>query len=170
MGGHYRRAKVEDEWVAVAVRFKTSMQAATTPYKRYTGFYVELTCGRVKLTQCSVSHYNYFPRDAEFRAALAKSSHQYGLFAKNGEELPEPDGKFVYAIVVHGVHPKAKKREQCSFAWVRFPRSDCKRYYTDKIDLFETFPQIVAEFQPTQDQQDVNVKITPKRKKKAVGE
>jgi hypothetical protein len=147
------------------------MQPSTAAYKHGTGSYVELTCGRVKLTQCSVQHYGQFPRDAEFREALAKSSHQYGLFVKSGEELPEEaDGKYVYAIVIHGVHPGAKKRELCSFAWARFPRRDCKSYYKDKIDLFEMFPKMVAEFKPVQEQQETTVRITPKRRTKAVGE
>jgi hypothetical protein len=168
MSGHHRWAKTEDEWVGVAERHKDIVSAKETPYKHHTGSYVELTCGSVRMTQSSVTHTGQFPRDADFRDALSKSSHQYGLFLEKGEDSSDPaEGKYLYAIVIHGVHPRAKKREVCSFAWVRFPRRDCRRYYSERIDLFEMFPDIVKEYYGATEEQVAEPKLRPRKSRKA---
>jgi hypothetical protein len=145
LSGYMRRAEIEKELIGIAERFKQYASAKTLHFDHYTGYYVEVTTGQVKLTQSSVTNRSELPRQATFRETLAGRS-QYLLFgdsADSAKRIPE----FLYALLLHGVAEKPNsKRERCGFACIRFPDNECKRYVGDTIDLFKMFPEIVAEF------------------------
>src|SRR5208282_2529157 len=105
LSGVYRRAKIEEEMAGVAALFRT-ITVSVQAYENNTGFYNEVTCGAVKLTQSCISDPNIVPRFAKFRATLAQNG-QYTLF--NRGDNPD-DTQYLYAILTHGVDPNSEKR------------------------------------------------------------
>jgi len=168
LSGHHRRASIEDEWLGIADRFKPDVTAEELPYKRNTGSYVELTIGRVKMTQSCVLTKDHLPREADFRETLA-STGQLGLFEGYGD-VDRPETYCLYALLIHGVDTSVAKRKRCSFAYVRFPYGDCKSYIGGSIDIFAMFPEIVEEFYPKPvEEKDLALPLTAKKAKKAAG-
>ena len=139
--GPFRRNKIESELVGVGERFQHVIAVEDNLYKHGTGNYIELTCGVVKMTESCVANPKDFPRDANYRDTLAESTQLLLEFVPK-----EAPGKYLYAILLHGVDGTAKRRSGCRFAQVRFPLSRFVGYTEDRIDLFVLFPSIVAEF------------------------
>lgn len=170
VSGHYRRGKVEDDLLAIADRFKErefpELNAEPLKYKHNTASYVEMTYRTIKLTQSCVLSSDDLPRDAEFRNSLAETG-QLGLFTEPGAADTE-ENKYLYCIVLHGVHKDAQKRERCAFACVRFPDKRFEGYIGGPINLFEMFPAIVQEYYGAEKVQEEPL-VAPKRRKKAAG-
>jgi hypothetical protein len=139
--GPFRRNKIESELVGVGERFQQVISVEDNLYKRGTGNYVELTCGVVKMTESCVPSPKDFPRDADYRETLAESTQLVLGFVP-----AETPGKYLYAILLHGVDGTAKQRSGCRFAQVRFPLKGFASYTEDRVDLFAMFPSIVAEY------------------------
>jgi hypothetical protein len=139
--GPFRRNKIESELMGVGERFSGNLSVESKHYKRHTGSYVELTCGLVKMTQSCVLAPSDLPREADYRETLA--THPQLLL----EFMPrEPEGKFLYAILLHGVDDTVRQRAGCRFAEVRFPLRGFTGYTEERVDLFAMFPEIVAEY------------------------
>jgi hypothetical protein len=154
--GPFRRNKIDSEFLGIGDRFKRQLKAETNPYnQRHTGSYVELTCGLIKMTASCVLTPSDLPREADYRETLA-TNPQMVL----GDFLPEqPVGEFLYAILLHGVDDSVKQRAGCRFAQIRFPLPGFKGYTEDRIDLFATFPAIVAEYSEVQTPSDDLTKL-----------
>jgi hypothetical protein len=168
MSGHYRRARIEDEFIAIAERFKKDgVKCEPVPYKRNTGHHVELRSGLVTITQSCVLWKDDLPREADFRETLA-STGQSEMFEGGNEEEP-PAGTTLYAVLLHGVARGVKQRERCAFAYIRFPDRNFKSYLGKSINLFEKFPEFVQEFytDSADTEKTVEPKILPKKQREA---
>jgi hypothetical protein len=167
VSGHYRRGRIEDEFVGIAERFrKDGVIVAEVPYKRNTGHHVELRSGLATITQSCVLFKHDIPRDADFRETLA-STGQREMFGDGEEEQPK-DGVTLYAVLLHGVAPGIKQRERCAFACIRFPDRNFKGYLGRTINLFEKFPQHVQEFYADNtEQKAAEPTVLPKKKREA---
>jgi hypothetical protein len=141
LSGYHRWAKIEDEWAGIAVRFTGRLTVETQSYKNGTGFYNEVTCGRVVLTQSCVAFPDEAPRRAQFRQTLAQSG-QFSLFTSN--DVPA-DG-YLYAVLIHGVDVLSERRSRPAFARIEFPDQECRRFLAGGIDLFMRFPEVVSEY------------------------
>jgi hypothetical protein len=143
LGGFLRRAKIEEEMAGVAALFK-AISIKVQGYENNTGFYNEITCGAVKLTQSCISDPNIVPRFARFRATLAQNG-QYSLF----EFGSQPNNKqYVYAILTHGVDPNSEKRSWPGFIKIQFPNETCTKYIDEGIDLLARFPDLRTQYIP----------------------
>src|ERR1700736_2004994 len=71
LSGVYRRAKIEDEFSGIGALFPF-IEVLPQAYQNNTGFYNELTCGLVKLTQSCITDQDEVPRLALFRSTLAR--------------------------------------------------------------------------------------------------
>lgn len=139
--GPVRRNKIESEFIGIGERYKRLISVADRWYKRNTGNFVELTSGIVKMTQSCVLTPSDLPREADYRDTLATDSQLSFEFVPK-----QAPGKYLYAIVLHGVDADSKQRSGCRFAQVRFPLPEFTRYTADIVDLFAMFPMIVAEY------------------------
>ena len=129
LSGHYRLAKIEDEWSGISALFP-DVESNLQYYKYKSGSFNEITVGEIKLTQSCVSSKDDLPRRAVYRKTLAKSG-QYNLFI---DEQPSGEN-YLYAILIHGVDVLSKRRSRPAFARIEFPDGDCKRYLPGGIDL-----------------------------------
>jgi hypothetical protein len=144
LSGVYRRAKIEEEMAGVAALFRT-ITVSVQAYENNTGFYNEVTCGAVKLTQSCISDPNIVPRFAKFRATLAQNG-QYTLFNRVGDA---DDTQYLYAILTHGVDSNSEKRSWPGFVKIQFPNESCKEYMDEGIDLLARFPDLRAQYIPS---------------------
>jgi hypothetical protein len=142
--GHFCRAKIEEEMVGIAALFRTVTVSVQT-YENNTGYYNEITCGVVKLTQSRILTPYIVPRYAKFRATLAGNGQGW-LFDSDGERN---DAQSLYAILTHGVDENSEKRSWPAFVKIQFPNETCKRYVDDGIDLLARFPDLEAEYVPS---------------------
>lgn len=159
LSGIYRRAKIEDEWAGVEAIFKNDVRVKVQPYENHTGFYNEITCGRVRITQSCTLSPNIVPRHAYFRETLA-SSGQLSLFVEESHEQTQ-GASYLYAILTHGVDADSPKRSIPWFARIQFPNEDCTDYVDEGIDLFKRFPAIVADYVPQE-----TPEVQPNRRQK----
>jgi hypothetical protein len=109
-----------------------------------TGSYVELTCGKIRITQASVATRHSLPRDAAFRSTLAKDA-QRSLAFDDQEEVND-GGEYLYGVLLHSVDVRAQNRKRPGFSCIRFPNRSFTGYVSDGIDLFVAFPDIVTTF------------------------
>jgi hypothetical protein len=144
LSGVFRRAKIEEEMAGIAGLFRAVMISIQL-YENNTGFYNELTCGVVKLTQSCISNPDIVPRYAKFRRTLAQNG-QYPLFVPDGEQN---DAEYLYAILTHGVDSNSEKRSWPAFIKIQFPNETCSKYVDEGIDLLARFPQLKAEYIPS---------------------
>jgi hypothetical protein len=142
LSGTYRRAKIEEEWSGIATLFPRYVSVEVRPYENNTGYYNEITCGAVIMTQSCIVDPDEVPRTARFRTTLARSA-QLGLF--DAIEDIDPDDQ-LYAILTHGVDVTSRRRSRPAFVKFQFPNRDCSRYVDDGIDMFKRFPDIVNEY------------------------
>lgn len=142
--GHFCRAKIEEEMVGVAALFRMVMVTVQS-YENNTGYYNEILCGVVKLTQSRILNPYIVPRHAKFRATLAVNGQGW-LFDSDGERN---DAKYLYAILTHGVDENSEKRSWPAFVKIQFPNETCKRYVDEGIDLLARFPDLEAEYVPS---------------------
>ena len=143
LSGNYRRAKIEEEWAGIQARFPRDISVEVKPYPNNTGYYNEITCGRVLITQSCIAEPSEVPRSAEFRKTLATNG-QLDLYSTNIEEAGPDD--LLYAILTHGVDVNSRRRSRPAFARFQFPNSDCTKYVDEGIDLFRRFPEIINEY------------------------
>ncbi|MCI0347942.1 MAG: hypothetical protein L0Z53_00820 [Acidobacteriales bacterium] len=144
LSGVFRRAKIEDEMPGIAALFR-SITAAVQQFENNTGFYYELTCGVVKLTQSCISDPNLVPRYAKFRSTLAQNG-QLPLFTATGDPS---DARYLYAILTHGVDINSEKRSWPAFVKIQFPNETCSDYVDEGIDLLERFSDLKAQYVPS---------------------
>jgi hypothetical protein len=164
VSGHVRRADMESEMLGVAERFKSVASAETHMFKNYTGTYVELQCGVVRLTESCVPDKEELPRQADFRATLAGRRQGKFVFAADEEVQVQPE--HLYGILLHGVDKSSKKRDKCAFACVRFPDQDCAEYVGEIVDLFALFPDVIAEFYGPEEEAEDEFGLTVKPTRK----
>jgi len=144
LSGFFRRAKIEDEMPGIAALFR-DITDDIQRYENNTGFYHEITCGVVKLTQSCISDPNAVPRYAKFRATLAHNG-QLPLFASTGNPT---DTKYAYAILTHGVDLNSDKRSWPAFVKIQFPNETCTEYLDEGIDLLGRFADLKAQYVPS---------------------
>jgi hypothetical protein len=163
LSGVFRRAKIEEEFAGIEALFPGIVQVTPQAYEHNTGYYNELTCGPVKLTQSCISDPDDVPRFAKFRSTLACSG-QLSLF----EPTPESStvARYMYSILTHAVDAASPKRSWPAFVRVQFPNEPCTAYLDDGIDLMARFPQIVSEYIP---KQTFGRQATPRRRRKEEG-
>jgi hypothetical protein len=169
VSGHYRRGKIEDDLAGIGGRFreemKGKMDVSIRTFKRRTGHYNEVTCGNVKLTQSCIANADVVPRSALFRKTLAKNG-QYHLFNQALNVEIDAADSYLYAILTYAIDVLSENRKFPAFVRVQFPNADCTAYIDKGIDLFGRFPEVVAEYMPSNE-----VQLVPrKRKAKAQGE
>jgi hypothetical protein len=156
LSGTYRRARIEEEWSGIATLFPRDVTVEVRQYENNTGYYNEITCGRVVITQSCIVDPNEVPRTALFRTTLARSG-QLELF--NAIEDTDADD-LLYTILTHGVDVTSRRRSRPGFAKFQFPNRDCSKYVDDGIDLFKRFPDTVNEYIT-----DVTAEVEPKRRR-----
>lgn len=144
LSGHYCRARIEEEMAGIAALFPM-VTVAIEPYERNTGFYNEITCGQVKLTQSRILNPYIVPRDAKFRSTLAENGQ--GLLFPSADE--HEHAHHLYAILVHGVDDNSEKRSWPAFIKIKFPNKECTAYVDEGIDLLSRFPDLRAEYVPS---------------------
>ncbi|PWU12128.1 MAG: hypothetical protein C5B51_01225 [Terriglobia bacterium] len=162
LSGVYRRARIEDEFAGISALYKELTVTALT-YQNNTGYYNEISCGEIKLTQSCISDKNEVPRQALYRSTLA-SAGQLDLF----ESSDDGTSRYLYAILTHGVDLNSPKRNWPAFISVQFPNAECTAYLDDGIDLMARFPEIVAEYIPKL-QFGAGATVTKRRRKKEEG-
>jgi hypothetical protein len=150
LSGSYRRAKIEDDFPGIAALFSKQVSVKPQMYEHNTGYYGEVTCGLVKMTQSCISDPDEVPRLAKFRSTLAQNG-QLSLFSSDEEadtngEISKP--RYLYCILSYGIDPNSPKRSWPAFVRVQFPDEKCAKYLDDGIDLFARFPEIVSEYIP----------------------
>ena len=159
LSGVFRRARIEEDFAGIPALFK-SVTVSVRPYENNTGFYNELTCGAVKLTQSCISEPSDVPRFAKFRKTLAQNG-QLGLFKAADEFDPS---RFLYAILTHGVDTNSERRSWPAFVRIQFPDETCTKYVDEGIDLLSRFPELRAEYVPTA---TVMLRLRQRARKKA---
>jgi hypothetical protein len=166
LSGFHRRAKIQDEFPGIAALHKNlGVRDSIEQYENNTGFYHELTCGIVKLTESCVAD-DIIPRSAKFRSTLARDS-QASLWPEADGKAAEEQPDFLYAILTYAIDVLAPKRSWPAFMKIRFPNEKFTDYIGEGIDLFKRFPDLVAEYIP---KPSFGQQITKKRRKKASGE
>lgn len=141
--GHYRRAEIEQGWRSTATGFD-GIAADTYLNDADNCNHTRVHCGEVVLIQCHVQSRHQIVRRALFRSGLATDS-QLNLFAQDSDEVElGPDAK-LFAILLHGAHPKYPDR--LAFIEIAFPNNDCTGYI-DSFDLLRRFPSLAKEVMP----------------------
>jgi len=143
LSGHFCRARIEEELAGIAALFP-SVSLAMHRYENNTGFYNELTCGAVKITQSRIINPHTVPRHAKFRSTLAANG-QCSLFAENQSSTYEQS---LYAILTHVVDINSEKRSWPAVVKIQFPNSNCTSYVDEGIDLLARFPELASEYIP----------------------
>ncbi|MGH9447325.1 MAG: hypothetical protein ACRD3O_16555, partial [Terriglobia bacterium] len=72
LSGNYRRAMIEENLSGLSALFPEVL-IGVRAYENNTGFYNEITCQQVKLTQSCIIDPDEVPRHARFRATLAST-------------------------------------------------------------------------------------------------
>ena len=144
LSGVFCRAKIEEEMSGIAALFR-GVTTSVFPYEHNTGFYNELTCGVVKLTQSRIADPDLVPRFAKFRATLSQNGQGY-LFPTGGNS---DDARYLYAILTHVIDLNSEKRSWPAFVKIQFPNEACEKYVDEGIDLLERFPDLTAEYIPS---------------------
>lgn len=148
LSGVYRRAMIEENLSGLPVLFP-EVSVENKAYENNTGFYNEITCQQVKLTQSCIVDTGEVPRTAKFRSTLAQTG-QLSLFenhdADDGEG--ENDPRFMYAILTHRVDVMAEKRAWPAFIRIQFPNASSTKYLDEGINLLARFPELIAEYIP----------------------
>jgi hypothetical protein len=105
-----------------------------------------ITCGRVALTESTVSHPDEVVRPSLFRQQYSARDNAKYLFPEMQPNAPAP-GSVLYGILIHG--KSSEGAHKLGFAKIRFPKENVEGYQPGVIDLFLEFPQIVVAIQRT---------------------
>ncbi len=110
-------------------------------------FHTLVRCGPVAFTQNTVGDANAFVRPSYFRRGYAAMNRQLFLFPQDEPDRGNgpgqlPEGIRLYGILLHGQSGRAPLP---NFAVIRFPNYDYDGYLPGSIDLFQEFPDMVAE-------------------------
>lgn len=132
---YFRRARIESDWALLAQRHP-GLSVAVRRNAARNCHHVEISAGRVVLTESKTEGPSSMPAEAEFRDTIVQAC-QPSLF-----EL-EPMGTKLYAILIHGT----EDGQNLSFARVAFPTRDLLAF-RGAVDLFERFPRVVSSQGP----------------------
>ena len=150
--GHIRRAKLNEEVVAIGERFKVKVD--WKPYGRGSGYYLLVSSKRIFLIICVVHSRKTMVRDAEYRRMLARynetSQQKFSFMPKRAEAH---DSQHL-CILIHG---RRRGKDYPAFADIAFPDKTFRNWIC-RLNLFQEFPALVekliiqreAEAQPRQ--------------------
>jgi hypothetical protein len=134
-----RRAMIEAQLREIARSFpEIAATARRSPESAWN--HTLVICGRVALTESTVSQPEENVRPSIFRQQYSARDNVRHLFPEMEPDEPAPDS-MLYGILLHG------RSEQGSnilgFARIRFPKENVDGYQPGSIDLFQEFPQVV---------------------------
>lgn len=161
--GHERRALVEGMMARTAERF--GLECSAEAVMEGSSYHRVLRSGPFVVTQCYSDDYR--ARDAIHRTNLAERS---ALVLPNilddpmiVREQPSNDDT-VYAILLHGAHPKSRTR--VGYVYACFPDADADKYLT-KLDLLRHLGVTVSVELPEEDVAEatpMQPRLQPRRK------
>lgn len=135
--GHIRRAKLNEEVIALGERFK--VKADWKAYGRGSGYYVLVSSKRIFMVICVVRSKRTMVRDAEYRRALAhynETTQQKFAFIP---DAPKVEDSQHLCVLIHG---RRKGKDHPAFADVAFPDKTFGEWIC-RLDLFREFPALV---------------------------
>jgi hypothetical protein len=135
--GHIRRAKLNEEVIAVGERFK--VRTDWRAYGRGSGYYVLVSSKRIFLVICAVRSKRTMVRDAEYRRALAMYNEMAQTKLSFMPDIPTPQDSQHLCILIHG---RRKGKNSPAFADIAFPDKTFTEWIC-RLDLFREFPALV---------------------------
>jgi hypothetical protein len=135
----YRRSLIEGQIREIAEPYpEIQASARRSPASGWN--HTLVICGRVALTQNAAGCPEEVVRPSLFRQMYAGPDNQRFLFREMEPEEPAPDS-VLYGILIHG--QSVESAILPAFARIVFPKQNLKENWSQQIDLFEEFPQVV---------------------------
>lgn len=134
-----RRGFIEQDLRAVANRHD-GVSATAALNNGNNCYHTQIVSGRVLMTESVVDSHVEIVRLAKFRQGYAETYQlALGLDGEDVEHERPPSDAPIYAILIHGPHPKNLSLP--GFVHVVFPSGDCS-HYVGRIDLLERFGEL----------------------------
>lgn len=148
--GHYRRAKLEG-YLRDAAAMVAGVSATAVKDDQGPWFHTELRSGPVLLSAKTVQTPCALVERAEFRLTRARGNRQLRLW-RDPQDMPAADAP-LYVLLLHTASEWDTAQEYKQYghlpgsAFLAFPSADLD-CYVHALNLFETFPAVVASRLP----------------------
>lgn len=132
---HYRWAKINTLLRGLSESLGVSVTAELN--KSRNSYHALLVAGDVRMTPSAIENQNDLPREAVFRETYAEGN-QMELYDDNA---PHNNDAPLYGLILHS---PASNQKEPRFVDIAFPDSEYRRYVGVKLNLFQLFPEVVA--------------------------